>query len=402
MKKRILVVNDFPLYPPRFGGQFRIYNLYRHLSQWFDITYLCFGDEDKITEMELCPNFREIRVPKGKLHREINKLLEKIFKKTLNDIVAMFCVQFNNDFNNKLKILADSSFCLISTHMYLYRTIKDYNNLKVYEALSVEYFNKIDIFKSFPGKIISFFIKRTEKLACNDSDIIFTVSDDDKSKMSEFYGVLFDKIILLPNGTDTLDIVPAEENEKTEAKKYLNLINEKILLFIGSAHPPNVVAAKIIIDNIAPLLPEFKFLIVGDVAGYMSTQIPTNVKILGYVSDETRKIIFKSADLALNPMTYGSGTNLKMLDYMAAGLPIVTTSIGARGLNIINDEQAVVCEIIDFKKNILRLFEDEVMYKKLGENGRKLVEQEYSWIRIADKMQEEIEIGYENKKFSNQ
>ena len=111
-----------------------------------------------------------------------------------------------------------------------------------------------------------------------------------------------------------------------------------------------------------------------------------NVVLLGRVTDEEKKALYKIADLALNPMTSGSGTNIKMLDYMAAGLPVISTPVGARGLDLEDSKNALICEISDFPERISRILADRKLYTEIRNNGRKHVVEKFDWSKIAAEM----------------
>jgi hypothetical protein len=71
-----------------------------------------------------------------------------------------------------------------------------------------------------------------------------------------------------------------------------------------------------------PSLPGVGFDLVGDLAGQLGHRsLPANVRLHGRVSDVKKQWLFAQAALALNPMKVGSGSNLKLVDYLAAGLP---------------------------------------------------------------------------------
>ena len=103
---------------------------------------------------------------------------------------------------------------------------------------------------------------------------------------------------------------------------------------MGSLYGPNEEAARFIVDTLAPALPGVTFAICGGVgAAFHASVVPR-------ISDVTLQLVeahkaagyLEATDVAINPMFSGSGTNIKMFDFMAAGLPIVTTAIGARGI----------------------------------------------------------------------
>jgi glycosyltransferase involved in cell wall biosynthesis len=73
-------------------------------------------------------------------------------------------------------------------------------------------------------------------------------------------------------------------------------------------------------------------------------ELPGNVDLTGQFAPEFKRAVLSVADLALNPVATGSGTNLKMLDYFAAGTPVVSTPFGARGLGVNPGEHYMIGE----------------------------------------------------------
>ncbi len=116
-----------------------------------------------------------------------------------------------------------------------------------------------------------------------------------------------------------------------------------------------------------------------------------NVILLGQISDEEKLELYKVADIALNPMMSGSGTNIKMLDYMAAGLPIISTQVGSRGLNLENYSDVIICNISEFPTKIKQVLHDRELYARISRNGHKLVKEKYDWQKIVDDMKEVLE-----------
>ena len=124
--------------------------------------------------------------------------------------------------------------------------------------------------------------------------------------------------------------------------------------------------------------------------GVKNESLPNNVGLAFQVTEEEKLELFRSSNIALNPMQSGSGTNIKMLDYMAAGLPVIATPIGARGLDL-NGTNSMICEIPDFPEKIREVLENRILYKSLSDNGRKLVEDKYDWRKIAWNMADVFE-----------
>ncbi|MCZ7356129.1 MAG: glycosyltransferase family 4 protein [Candidatus Methanoperedens sp.] len=398
MKKKILVLNDFPIYPPRFGGQFRIYYIYKNLSQRFDITYICFA-KNEFVEVELGQNFWEIRIPKSKIHSSVNLLLGKIFGISVDDIIAMFFCNYNKKLNNIVRDRLSDCSIVVASHPYLYTLIKKHapNKFLIYEAHNVEYLLKKAILgKGFFKRFLYTNVKRVEDELVRKSDLVFAMSADEINKFKEIYHVDESKIYISPNGVDLPSFRTLYKNSKLIKNK---IINKPLALFMGSGHPPNSEAAKKIIIELAPKMKEIYFLICGGVCGtFKNKDIDKNVGMTFEVSDEEKFEIYRISDIALNPMVSGSGTNIKMLEYMAAGLPIITTPIGARGLDIKNYRDAIICEVSEFPESIREVLENIELYNKLSLNGQKLVKNKYDWNKIAENMANTIETEISKKR----
>jgi len=88
-------------------------------------------------------------------------------------------------------------------------------------------------------------------------------------------------------------------------------------------------------------------------------------------------------DIAICPLIGGSGTSLKMVEYLAAGLPLVTTPVGARGLGLKDGVHALVCEVPDFPAAIATLAGDAPLRARLGAAARAHAEEHFAWPAIG-------------------
>ena len=111
-------------------------------------------------------------------------------------------------------------------------------------------------------------------------------------------------------------------------------------------------------------------MLVGSIKDYYLSEVgklPDNVLAFGVVDELEKYEIYKLADIAINPMFSGSGTNIKMLDYFSAGIPVVTTETGARGLTIEHNKEAIICSPDTMLQSILQLMNDQKLQDKLEE-----------------------------------
>jgi glycosyltransferase involved in cell wall biosynthesis len=94
-----------------------------------------------------------------------------------------------------------------------------------------------------------------------------------------------------------------------------------------------------------------------------------------------------AADILVVPLRAGSGTRLKILEAFAIGLPVVTTPIGCEGLDVIAGDHLMIAEEPEeFAQQVITLVKSPEMRKRMGANGRKLVEEKYGWKAIGARL----------------
>jgi len=383
--KKILVINDFPIFPIIDGGRVRLFNIYKNISKKFNVTYICLGDTNKIEEEVISENLKLIIIPKNFLYKLISTFLFILLRCPVNDFIALFLASYNPKLKKLIIKLSLENDIIIFSHPYLYPAAIPYisnNQIIVYEAHNVEYPLK----KSMLGKgvIKSILLKRLNKIEGNllkNCDLCFAMSEYDRIQLAHLYHINPSKIFLAPNGVN-----PDDYNEFFSQNNRLKESTQKshLILFLGSGHPPNIIATQQIIQNIAPKVPYASFIIAGGVSSGLKNEYPgRNVTIMPFVSNNEKKKLYESTYIAINPMMSGSGTNIKMLDYMAAGIPVISTPIGARGIDIHNNQEGIICDIDEFPYQISRLIKDKILYNSISLNGRKLVKEKYEWKNIA-------------------
>lgn len=385
--KKILVVNDFPIFPVVHGGKVRIFNIYKNISSKFQVTYLCLGEKPRITYNAISENFQEISVPKTFFYKVITAIANLFFRSSVDDFIALFFASSNRMFKRIIQKELGECDIIIFSHPYMYSAVRPYirNQLVIYEAHNVEYALKKAI---LPDRLLKNVMLQRLKEQSQDllqrCDLCFAMSEDDKKTFSQFYDVNLSKICIAPNGVD-IDFY--SDIFRTRMSRREKVIPVPLILFLGSGHPPNVKAAFQIIRNIAPKLPHMYFLIAGSVCWMIrNEQQGTNVGLAYLITEEEKRELFRVTDVAINPMMSGSGTNLKMLDYMAAGIPVVSTAVGARGINIQNRVHAIICDIEAFPDEISDLIDNPDVSEALSVKGRNLAQDQYDWKKIADSM----------------
>jgi len=394
MKKSILITDTAPLYPPLWGGPKRIWNLYSNLERGlFDITYVGvnfnFEKGLKYKYTKIRDNFREISCAFPPHYYFWNLLENSLFKDNSFDLFLYLWM--HTDWQFKYILNSQMADIVICSHPWSCLCLpKGEKQFFIYDAHNCEYpLIKQILGKHFLSSLVARRVKRIERDACEKSDLILACSEKEKNDFIELYNILPDKIVIIPNGTNVKNGTTIENNKEESRRKLSISVNDRVIIFVGAYYKPNIEALKFIVAKISPHLKAFKFLIAGSVCDALDRHLLTeNISLLGRVSEEQLEIAFRASDIAINPMFEGSGINIKMLDYMSYGLPIVTTECGARGINTFGKQPMIVSSVEEFSENIKKLSTDAVLYQRMSKDGRNLVAEHYDWKSISKNLQD--------------
>lgn len=353
-RKRLVVPVSFPVYPPQTGGQARVYNLYKQLAKEYDVEIISFANPDAPpVNGYIADGMIENRIKKSDIHFARESQLREETGVSIGDIALFTISSLTPEFQEAFIGAQQNADAVIICHPYCYPAVKPYLNGKpiIYEAHNVEYILKQGILPDNEwGKEMLQAVYEVEKECCEKSILITVCSEEDAENFQKVYGIPRSKMLVIPNGVDCVGTVFTGYNKRQENKKGLGLEGETLALFMGSFHKPNLDACEEIF-HIAEKCPNIKFLLMGSQCyNYKGRKLPNNVGLLGIVSDEVKNRVFAVVDFALNPMMSGTGTNLKMFDYMSAGIPIITTCFGTRGIE--RKEVFVLAEVDEMAKVI--------------------------------------------------
>ncbi len=306
------------------------------------------------------------------------------------DIAHFFYTEQGQEYEAALQEAAEKSDMFILSHPYTYFELEKILEKKpfIYEAQDVEFLIKQQMLpESKLRKTALEKIHAAEKACCEKSVKILVCSDEDRESILKLYNVPKEKILVVPNGVNCSETAYTPPDVRAMKKKALGIQDRKTCLFMGSWHGPNLEACEQIF-RIARLCPEASFLLMGSQCNYFKKKeevIPGNVSLLGLISEEEKNRVFSLVDLALNPMLSGSGTNLKMFDYMAAGIPVITTLFGSRGIER-KDLMIIAEPVTDMAKAINEYSADNSI--SLIENARAYVNETFDWRVIVEPLRE--------------
>lgn len=389
-RKKLTVALTFPVFPPRGGGQIRVFHLYRNLARWFDIELVTFTNpNEKLCRIEIAPGLWEIQIPQSHKHHAEEIAIDKKVGVPITDVVMPQLYQLTPAYVEALRESSATSDVIIASHPYLLPAIQKVSNKPIwYEAHNVELELKKSILPDNPIAHELLAATRQVEQECSQvSKLIMVCCSDDGKLLNQIYGTEQDKIVEVPNGVDIESVRYVSLEKRSLNQKDLGLDSSFTALFMGSWHGPNLEAVRHIF-KIAQELTQINFLIVGSVGwAFKNEKTPKNVGFMGAVDDETKEIALGIADVALNTVTFGSGTNLKMLEYLAAGIPVISTPVGARGLGVENGKHCVVVEIADFAEAIANLKAEDFASKQMRvETARGYVQEKFDWQVISNNL----------------
>lgn len=394
--RRILILNDYPVYPPEGGGQVRVDAVARGLeAAGMGVSILSLTRQPEGRRVEVSGRLEELNVPRSFLHRQMDAIVSRITGCGADDVTAMlFTKWLSRDYGRALRREVAHADAVMLSHPYLEpvaRRLPPHVTL-YYDSHNTEYHLKRSLYRqgALPRWLIEQ-VRRAEQASCRRAKAVFCVSRENADQLEHLLPGLARKAFVTPNGVDCLGRQVLSAEERRRLRRSVGFGREFVAIFLGSGHPPNAEAARLIIEKISREHPRVLFLLVGSVSGWFwNMQMPGNILLMGMVRQDVKDFLLQTSDFALNPMLTGSGTSLKLFDYMASGLPVLTTAVGARGLEGEAREAVVLLEPDQFGRELRRLLGDPRRCEELGRRSREAAERTFDWSVALAPMQEII------------
>ena len=248
---------------------------------------------------------------------------------------------------------------------------------------------------SWLKKFYSFYIYFLEKYAIKVSKIILAYSKEDEKNFFRIYKIPSKKVHTVKSGYNKE--IYDHPIKKSLAREKLKIEKRNfIVIFHGSYYinVANIEAINIIRKKIAPNIDNNNiiFLIAGRMPNFRNQK---NLKFIGFVKD--LNCFLYAADLAIVPIFRGSGVRLKMIDYLSARIPMVTTKKAVEGLILKNDVHTLIIEGKNIEKEIIeKIIEVKTnpnKLRKFKENIETLLKVHYDWdiiLKTLEKKYKEV------------
>ena len=405
MRKKLLFLCTRDFWSPTTGKETTLYFNCKGLYELYDyeIYLMCFGNEEKIADkpyfiqevryiqrpnvFKLLSNITIKYILSGKwpmqcclfYSRNIEEELLEYYGEIQPDVMLFDMVRLapyrafmpNDDIK---KILIEDDFLAKRYE----RQLATSNSGQITGYLS-------DNFSSFVSKFInSTFVQRVilkmeikrllkyENTLPHQFDYITFISPLETKEYNERFNT--DKAVTLTMGAP-VDYLSEDIDEVTE---------QNTLSIVGNfAYAPNQASLEYIQNSVLPLLPDnINYYVVGKVPNELKDKITDKRIILcGYV-DDIRRTVKKTA-IYFSPIVFGTGIKTKVVEGMAMGLPVITNSIGAEGLDVHNGIELIIADTPEEQaKAVNLLLRDEELRNRIGKTGQNFVKKYHDWNKV--------------------
>jgi polysaccharide biosynthesis protein PslH len=386
--KLAIALSRFPL-PARKGDKLRAWQQIISLSHTFDIYLVCLADEipdeQQInTVSEYVKDLKIIYIPKWK---RILPLFLSLFSH------LPFQVAYFQSSEMKACLMHwfrahDVKLCYVQL-IRLGKSVPYVENVKYFldymDALSAGMINRVPQSSGIMRFLYAWEGRKLKQYEADISDHYHACSIITQADADAMPERIQSKIIVIPNGVEERYFIP----RPAPAKRY-------DIVFTGNmGYFPNVKAALFLVSDILPLLnhsfPNLKVCIAGtDPAQTVRELASDRVTITGFVEDMADVML--QSRIYVAPLFTGSGLQNKLLESMALGLPVITTSLANNALGAKPNSEILIADTAaDFAHCIQNLLEqDGILANQMGKNGASFVASRYRWKSANEKLQQAL------------
>ena len=380
--KLLFLANRIP-YPPYRGDKLKIYNLAKRLSERHELHLITFTqtEEDKKYKPELEKIFKEVHL----IHLPKWKSLISCARGLWNNLPFQILYFQSTEMRERLNnLLAQHTYDAIHVqHLRMAPYLAKRKDLKrildLPDAFSLYWERRKKIKRNL---LLTMFENIEQRRLLRYESVLkeyqlsLVCSAEDLEYLREKHHA--DNIRLLPNGVDL----------KTFSKRERDYNNNQTLLFTGNMdYAPNVDAVIYFVNELLPKIhqqfPEVKFIIAGQ-RPIDKVQELANDKVIvtGFVKDLAD--VYNNASVVVAPLRFGAGTQNKVLEAMAMGVPVVCSNIGFKGLGIESGEGAIMqTEKEGLIKGVCDLLASASLRKEIGTKGAEVIRTRFDWDVVA-------------------
>jgi glycosyltransferase involved in cell wall biosynthesis len=373
------------IFPPTQGGSVKIYSTIKWLSLLGNVVYFVTAENDGYYEVRQ-GMFRLKKYPAPIAHSPLTPLLKKML--TRLGIPADIHVLYHPLINVKLWLktlyvtlrervdLLQAEFTAFAIPTLFAKALTGVPTCLVEH--NVESFQLPEITRL--GRWGRRLVRFVEKLVCRLSDRVIAITPQDKVRITSL-GVSEGKIRVIPHGVE----LAAYRRPNGEGIRERYGLGFPTLVFHGVySYKPNRDAVEFIAKKLLPELEE-KGLEVKALA--IGAFPPTHINHPRLVYTDVVKALpdhIAAADIGIVPIQAGGGLRMKILEYFAAGKPVIATPKGAEGIPAEHGKEIILAPLEDFATHIVKLVKSPTLRRRLAEGAHSFV-QTYDWRNICQR-----------------
>jgi glycosyltransferase involved in cell wall biosynthesis len=368
---RLAFVSLYEAYPPISGAAYVTYNFARLVP--------CTSLLVQFSEREAVQQVGSLTIVS--LRQQASSRMKKLFAMPMAMArVRREIIKFKPDH----VVLEGASWAVyLLLLVFILRTVSPRAKI-VYHAHNVEYLLRRE--REHP--LIVALTKYAEGRILKSCDLCFAVSKNDCEQFSSLYGVMPG---LLPNGVD-FGMDRPSITEISAVRDRFGLTDESILFMGLYAYPPNGEAVRFLIEEVMPDLhrmrPDLRLVITGG----GPSNAPGWLVSTGILPRRDLDALLCCCQAGVAPIFQGSGTRLKILEYMLAGLPVVSTRKGAEGLDLEDERHVLYAETgEEFQDALVLVLSDRKLSQDLSINAGQLVRLKFDWTPILRQFAQQLE-----------
>jgi polysaccharide biosynthesis protein PslH len=374
-------------FPCDTGGKIRTFNILKQIARENHVHLVCFSFEED--DKKYLHEFSQLGVEVSLIPLQDPSVVIKINETLLNPLPYSIAKYNSIRMRQTIKfILKMKEFDVVHVdHLHMAQYKDCFGNLPCFlDEHNVEYrilerCAKVE--KSLVKKLLyqeqARKMKDFERAQVRDFQQVFVCSSDDRELLTQLGA---EEVNVIPNGVDT------EFFDLSDKKDNL----EDSLVFTGSMDwMPNDDGITYFCKEILPLIWEKKNTVKLCVVGKSPSQAVKSlasydkrVNVTGRVEDVRPYI--QSSSIFIVPLRIGGGTRLKILEAMSMRKAVVSTTIGAEGIEHSPANIALADTPQDFAQAVVNLLNDPLRIIELGEEGRRLVCEKYDWPIVGQKL----------------
>jgi len=379
------------------GAAYRILHIAKYLSKKFNVFLI---DAQRNTYIiAINGAIKRVRMQKsllstflGLIPPLINRLLVLLLRFPAEEFGRLSCAFNFGIFYDALRIglMTKPHIIVIEEHYSLYIIALLLKYLLRAKRLVVDLHN-IDIVRlSRYPKINKFFVNLIylmERNAARHASLSIVVSHKDFHIARGSFNIT--NIVIVPNFVpyNEIENIRKQLNEKTCIEEVC--ISGTYIIFHGDfRYYPNREALFLLIKRIMPrirkLYPDIKLVVAGPGLPRISNG---NIVFFGYIPQETLYKLICNATCAIVPILRGGGTRIKVLEYLACGIPVISTKVGAEGLELENFKHVVLVDKVDdIPEAFDLLMKNDALREKLKTNASAVIREKYDASKVLENL----------------